>query len=208
MQTQDAENASRIKAVPADQDGQAAAQGGGVPSSPDDVIVANGSNMQGTIQMVDSHSDVGEPPTPPVPATGARPQIGPFPVPPQVAQAAPPGALRQGAVGQLEEAMTAPPGAPPLPGQTTAPPVALPSFQTPDPTFGQRWSNDFKSNVGENMTKSAFKSALEGAGIGGVVGVEISPEIGGVAGFIGGFTKGMVEGPIEGALDAAGDCAD
>lgn len=56
-------------------------------SGPDDIIVGSGSPGRARIQMVDDGT--GPSPTPAPPAPSAAPQIGPFPVPPQVAGATP-----------------------------------------------------------------------------------------------------------------------
>jgi hypothetical protein len=66
------------------------------PSGPDDVIVRGDGRHDPTVQMAGFGqggaplSPGGDDPLPPT-APGAQPQIGPFPVPPQVAAAAPPG---------------------------------------------------------------------------------------------------------------------
>lgn len=134
----------------------------------------------------------------PVPPThGPLPQIGPFPVPPEVAEAVP----GQASLGPA-------PGAP-------APPAAKTDF-------GQCVRQEFRDNVGINMVKEGFKKAgstsLRGAVFGAGGGAVATAEAGGagaipggiaggVLGFVGGFAKGLLEAPAITAAEAAADCA-
>jgi hypothetical protein len=123
------------------------AQGvGGGASGPDDTIVGPTPGKR-TIQFVDSHTPMPQEPSPPAPEPpylppkpGAEPQIGPFPMPPEVAEAIPT------LVGPMDptHGMLTPqlvpseqPGVPkvggmPIPGITQAPPQVTPP-PAPDP---------------------------------------------------------------------------
>jgi hypothetical protein len=194
--------------------GQQAAAGGGpgptpgapspaVPSSPDDVIVGNGNGPH--IQMVDH--------TTPAPQPSPTPQIGPFPVPPQVAQAAgppPASAAPNPFLNQYQQSLTtsAPPSAgPPMPSYQSPPPP-------PPPPFGQCVSDKVKPDLGKHMISDGFSSGLAGMLAGATGGAVITPEVGGaggipggVLGFVGGFAKGAFEAPIKETLKGVADCA-
>lgn len=124
-------------------------------------------------------------------STQAPGQIGPFPVSPQVAAAAP-------------QRSPQPVPTPPAPGPSGP----------PKQDFGQCVGQEFKDNIGESMVEKGFEKGLEGAAAGALFGVAITPEIGGVAGipgavagFIGGFAKGLLfDAPIETAGKAAWNC--
>ena len=180
--------------------GQAA--GAGVPMSPDDVIVGNPTGPH--IQMVDTH-------TGPSPAPSPSPQIGPFPVPPQVAAAAGP-PPQNPFLDQYQQSLTGA-GAPPA-----APPPPMPAYQSPPPPppppFGQCVSEKVKPDLGKHMVSDGFESALTGALAGGTTGAALTPEAlgaggipGAVLGFVGGFAKGAFEAPIKETLKGVGDCA-
>jgi hypothetical protein len=88
------------------------AGGNGGASGPDDTIVGDPGRKYGGIQAVDNEGQNGSPPGQPA-APGGQPQIGPFPVPPQVAADAPP-----------PPAPPNPPGAPPSLKDMLLPPGA------------------------------------------------------------------------------------
>lgn len=92
-------------------------------TSPDDQIV-NGPNPNGPhIRLVDNTTGPGDPQNP-APGTQPTPQIGPFPVPPQVAASAPPGPPKPtDPTGGLLTPQNLPPAPPPpnIPGVKTAP---------------------------------------------------------------------------------------
>lgn len=140
----------------------------------------------------------GEEPLPPV--HGPLPQIGPIPVPPEVAAAVPK-------------------DAPPIPTYRPHAPAPAPAPKT---DLGQCVRREFRENIGINMVKDGFKSALTGAGLGAAtgagVGAALTPELGGagavpgglgggVLGFVGGFTKGLLKAPAMTVAEAALDCA-
>lgn len=159
----------------------------------------HGNDAPNPVQFVDFKQDGGTQPVPqPSPSQG-QPQIGPFPVPPQVAAAAP---------------QRVPPSAPAPSAPATSGPAA--------PSFGQCVGEHVQENIGKEMVKDGFKSAITGAikgGVaGGVGGAAVTPEalgagaipgaIGGaVLGFVGGFGKGLLEAPIKAAGEGAWDCA-
>jgi hypothetical protein len=116
-------------------------------SSPDDVIVNNATHGKPTIQLVDNPTG-GSDPTPGLPyrppPPGAQPQIGPFPVPPQVAAATPSligPADPTGGMLMPSPVPTAPQGPPesvpgvPIPGVHQAAPVV------PPPPVPSPWSH-------------------------------------------------------------------
>lgn len=149
--------------------------------------VADG--QRGGVHLVDFKQHGGA--DPPTPSQG-QPQIGPFPVPPQVAAAAP---------------KTPPPTGPA--GATPAPPAPA------GPTFGRCVGTDVKNNVGKEMIKEGFKSGAIKAGIGAAFGAGLSPELGGsgalpgaVLGFVGGFAEGLLEAPVAAAAEGALECSD
>lgn len=98
----------------------------GSPGKPVDDQIVGGPRPSGPhIQLVDDETGPGDPSSP---ALGAQlpPQIGPFPVPPQVAAAAPPGPPRPvDPTGGLLTPQNLPPASPPpkLPGVRPAPPA-------------------------------------------------------------------------------------
>ena len=100
----------------------------GVTAAPDDQIVGDPKPGSSHIQLVDNTTQA---PTP-----GTQPQIGPFPVPPQVAASAPPGPPRPvDPTGGLLTPQNLPPAppAPNIPGvKPTAPPAAPPLPSYPD----------------------------------------------------------------------------
>jgi hypothetical protein len=112
-------------------------QGGSPTANLDDQIINPGSTGP-RIQAVDNKTGPQQPGAPAPPASGPRPQIGPFPVPPGVAAAAPQGAPRPiDPAGGLLMPQNLPPASPPpnIPGVTPTPaepsapgPPALPSY--------------------------------------------------------------------------------
>ncbi|WP_234783004.1 hypothetical protein [Mycolicibacter sinensis] len=134
------------------------------------------------------------------PMQGPPPQIGPFPVPPEVAAAVPKDAAAR-----------------PLPLSPGPAPTAAVKTD-----FGQCVRQEFRENIGLNMVKEGFKKAATGAGFGAVAGAGIgaaaTPEAagagavpgalaGGVLGFVGGFGKGLLEAPVKTAAEASLECA-
>lgn len=166
-------------------------------------IQVDANPRNGTIQLVGHgfKQDGGTTPSPlpqPSPSQG-QPQIGPFPVPPEVAAAAP---------------QQAPP-------QAAPPPAAPAPSAPPGPGFGQCVGQQFHDNIGKNMVKDGFKSgittAIKGFIAGGAGGAVVTPEAGGagaipgalggtVLGFVGGFAKGLLEAPVKTAAEGALDC--
>ncbi|MBZ4618819.1 hypothetical protein [Mycobacterium avium] len=148
-------------------------------------------SQRGGVHLVDFKQDGGADPSPmpqPTPSQG-QPQIGPFPVPPQVAAAAP--------------------KTPPPPPDVAAPPAPA------GPSFGQCVGTEVKTNVGKDMIKDGFKSGAIKAGIGAAFGAGLTPELGGggalpgaVLGFVGGFAQGLLEAPVEAAAKGALECSE
>lgn len=157
---------------------------------------------RGGVQLVDFPQDGGTEPAPPMPQPNpaqGQPQIGPFPVPPQVAAAAP---------------KTPPPTAPPVPPPAPSVPAG--------PSFGQCVGQQVQTNVGKDMIKSGFEGGIKGA-IRGVIGgaaggAVVTPEAlgagaipgaigGGVLGFVGGFATGLLEAPVKAGVKGAIECA-
>lgn len=127
---------------------------------------------------------------PPAPSLG-QPQIGPFPVPSQVAAAAPKTPSPAGPAGAAPE--------PPAPA---------------GPRFGRCVGTDVKTNIGKEMVKEGFKSGAIKAGVGAAFGAGLSPELGGagalpgaVLGFVGGFAEGLLEAPVTAAAEGALECS-
>lgn len=154
------------------------------------------------VQFVDFKRDGGSPPpfVPEPPSQQAPSQIGPFPVPPQVAAAAP-----------QRQPPPAPSPAPPAPSGPAG------------PGFGECVGDHFQDNIGLEMVKDGFKTgvetAIKGVIAGGVGGAAATPEAGGagaipgalglgILGFVGGFGKGLFEAPIKTAVEGAWDCAE
>ena len=170
----------------------------GVPSSPDDQVVNGRKRGDPHIQMVD---DTTGPTSPPTPTPGAQPQIGPFPVPTQVAAAAPPGPPRPiDPTGGLLLPENLPPAQPPpnIPGVKVAPPPAAPPGAPPLPSYpdlvkqvqqqGQQLADQAKAAT------RPTPGGIAGAMIGGCASTGLT------AGIVGAET-GPIDGPI-----AAGGC--
>jgi hypothetical protein len=111
--------------------------GGDPASGPDDTIVGDPGSKHGHIQLVDNEGQGSSPPGQPAPP-GGQPQIGPFPVPPQVAAATPPGPPPQAPppadpTGGLlmPQNLPAPTPPPNIPGTTPAPPPGVPLMGPP-----------------------------------------------------------------------------
>lgn len=143
------------------------------------------------VQLVGLKQDGGaRPPGVSQPSPG-QPQIGPFPVPRQVAAAA----------QQLPPNLLAP-----TPTPTPPAPAAAPSL-------GQCVTTHVKETVGKGMVKGGFESAAKGALLGGMGGGAATPEFlgagappGAVLGFVGGFAKGVMEAPIKAGIEGALEC--
>jgi len=171
----------------------------GVAPGPDDVIVGDGSdgNQMLTVRGVTFKEDGGPGPAPPPPTPGTATQIGPFPVPPEVAAAAPPGPrVPPDPTGGL--LMPPPAPAPPAPDDPMA---ALLAKLTQQGASASLTSGEIRALVdaevqGKLNDAQRFNlwQMLKKAAGGCVVG-------GAAAGVV-----GVITGPLE-PLDIAGGCA-
>lgn len=187
-------------------------------AGPDDVIVGPRDKTR-RVTPVDNPTQ----PVDPVPAEpGGQPQIGPFPVPPQVAahapEAPPPAPTFTDQYLPSITSNTPPPAAPPMPAssppQPFVPDVPGPMIRPYDPPpLGQCIGDHVRENVGTDMVKGGFSSGLQKAALGGLLGAGLTPELAGagaipgaVLGFVGGFAQGVFLAPVKSAAIGAWDC--
>jgi hypothetical protein len=154
----------------------AISNGGDTAPGPDDQIVGPPDPRKPKYQLVDNGSGGPQPP-------GPAPQIGPFPVPPQVAATAPAGPPPAGPpppgdpnsfVSQWQQALTAPPAAPP-----PANPAPMPSWPglpqmraAPPPPDPGPMPTEANPSPG-TLLGATGAGCLSGGATGGLVGAPI-----------------------------------
>jgi hypothetical protein len=167
-------------------------------TSTDDQIVG-GSTGGPHIQMVDdkTDSDARQTDTPPPPAPHGQSQIGPFPVPPQVAAAAPPGVPRQtDPTGGLLTPQDLPPASPPptIPGVNPPAPPGPP----PLPSYGDLVKQvEQQGQQLNDMQNSAHNVTIDGLMVAGGAGCG--------TGAVAGAIPGALVPPLE-AVTIPGGC--